>query len=270
MRRSLTLLLLFLLSSWQTAHAETKHDQQFGHLRGRFVYDGPPPERKRIEITADRDALGDVELFDESLVVHPRNGGIANICVWMYRKRGEDPPPMHPSHELNPDMDKDVVTRTMTARRGRFEPHVLLVRTGERVAFKNGGRIAYNAKIDVAQNLPIGPLIPPSAELTYTYDKPERLPCRVSCNIHAWMQAYVIIQDHPYMAVTDANGNFEIKNIPTGAWTFQFWHEKAGYIRELTIDDTPIEWPRGRATFKIGPMPTDLGMMKLSAEHFVE
>lgn len=84
------------------------------------------------------------------------------------------------------------------------------------------------------------------------------------------MQAYVIIQDHPYMAVTDADGRFEIKNIPAGEWTFQFWHEKSGYIRELEIDGKQVEWPRGRATFTISPMPTDLSELKISPQLFTE
>ena len=44
----------------------------FGHLRGRFVYDGDQPEPKPLRITKDIDAFFGLRLFDESLLVHPR------------------------------------------------------------------------------------------------------------------------------------------------------------------------------------------------------
>ena len=41
-------------------------------------------------------------------------------------------------------------------------------------------------------------------------------PIQYKCTIHGWMTGYVRIFDHPYYAVTDENGNFEIKNAPAG------------------------------------------------------
>jgi hypothetical protein len=52
-----------------------------------------------------------------------------------------------------------------------------------------------------------------------------------SCNIHPWMDAYVWVFDHPYAAITDKDGNYEIKNVPVGSKVrVVAWHEKVNYL----------------------------------------
>ena len=66
----------------------------------------------------------------------------------------------------------------------------------------------------------------------------------MSCNVHPWMRAYIWAFDNPYHAVTDKDGNFEIKHIPAEVPVRLFaWHEKAnnGNVMEL-----------GTAEFKTG------------------
>jgi Carboxypeptidase regulatory-like domain len=48
------------------------------------------------------------------------------------------------------------------------------------------------------------------------------------CDVHGWMNAYVGVLDHPYFAVTDADGKFELKDVPAGTYTIEAWHEKLG------------------------------------------
>jgi hypothetical protein len=50
----------------------------------------------------------------------------------------------------------------------------------------------------------------------------------VKCNIHKWMHAYIGVVEHPYFAVTAADGSFELANIPPGEYTIAVWHEKLG------------------------------------------
>jgi hypothetical protein len=46
--------------------------------------------------------------------------------------------------------------------------------------------------------------------------------------VHGWMNAYVGVLDHPYFAVTDKSGKFELKSLPPGTYTIEAWHEKLG------------------------------------------
>ena len=48
------------------------------------------------------------------------------------------------------------------------------------------------------------------------------------CDVHGWMNAYVGVVDHPYFAVTDKGGKFELKDLPPGTYTIEAWHEKLG------------------------------------------
>jgi hypothetical protein len=57
----------------------------------------------------------------------------------------------------------------------------------------------------------------------------EPRPIKVQCNVHNWMSAWVYVADHPYFAVTDEHGNFEIKNAPAGSVKMAVWQEKIGY-----------------------------------------
>jgi hypothetical protein len=62
----------------------------------------------------------------------------------------------------------------------------------------------------------------------WTMPKPlvmEKPPIQYKCTIHGWMTGYVRVFDHPYYAVTDDDGRFEIKNAPVGKYRIVYWHE---------------------------------------------
>jgi len=62
------------------------------------------------------------------------------------------------------------------------------------------------------------------------------LPIQVKCDLHSWMQAYWLVLDHPYSAITQADGTFEIKDLPVGTHQFRVWHERVGYLeRSLKV-----------------------------------
>jgi hypothetical protein len=55
---------------------------------------------------------------------------------------------------------------------------------------------------------------------------------------HSWMHAYLIVLDHPFVSVSDDQGNVEIKDLPAGnELVFRVFHESfAGAIPEVEID----------------------------------
>jgi Carboxypeptidase regulatory-like domain len=56
----------------------------------------------------------------------------------------------------------------------------------------------------------------------------EAIAIPVKCNIHPWMHGYIAVFKHPFFAVTDKDGHFELKNIPPGSYTIKAWQEKLG------------------------------------------
>jgi len=52
------------------------------------------------------------------------------------------------------------------------------------------------------------------------------------CDIsHPWMTAFIFVSPHPYAAVSDAAGHFEIKGLPPGRYTLDVWHERLGELQ---------------------------------------
>src|SRR5437867_2347257 len=59
--------------------------------------------------------------------------------------------------------------------------------------------------------------------------KAQKLPLPLECNIHGWMRGRLLVVNHPYFAITDEDGNFEIKDAPVGKYKIMIYHETIGY-----------------------------------------
>ena len=83
--------------------------------------------------------------------------------------------------------------------------------------------------------------------------------------MHAWM----VVRPNPYFAISDKDGNFEIKDLPVGELEFQVWQERSGYVTDAKIGGQATKWPKGRVKWTIEDgKTTDLGEMKLAAAQF--
>ena len=62
-------------------------------------------------------------------------------------------------------------------------------------------------------------------------------------DIHVWMSAWWLILDHPYFAVTDDRGAFEIPDVPAGPQQVIVWQEAVdprGKVFEGDIGSTAL------------------------------
>jgi hypothetical protein len=149
----------------------------------------------------------------------------------------------------------------------RFEPHMLTLRTGQILQLKNSDPVAHNAAVYVRRTTPFSEVIPQNAPVEKKFAKAENLPTRVDCSIHAWMKAWLIILDHPYVAITDEDGRFEINNLPQGEWNFRFWHERPGYLPGASQDGKQVPLSKGTWALTIGASKTlDLGELTVAPE----
>lgn len=72
---------------------------------------------------------------------------------------------------------------------------------------------------------------------------------KVKCNIHSWMHAFIGVVPHPYFAVSNEDGSFEIKNLPPGTYTLEAWQENLGK-QELQVTVTTQQKTTAKFTFK--------------------
>lgn len=123
------------------------------------------------------------------------------------------------------DAPKDPVV--VDQRKMAFVPHVVAVQQGTTVEFLNSDPVGHNV---------YWPSISGNKKLAHnlgTWPKGEKKPFQFSdvgvaallCNVHPEMSGYVVVTPTPYFAVTDKDGNFEIKNIPAGKYTLKTWSE---------------------------------------------
>ena len=112
-------------------------------------------------------------------------------------------------------------------RKMQFIPHVVAVQQGTTVEFLNSDPVGHNV---------YWPSISGNKKLAHnlgTWPKGEKKPFQFNdagvasllCNVHPEMSGYVVVTPTPYFAVTDKDGNFEIKNIPAGKYTLKTWSE---------------------------------------------
>ena len=207
-------------------------------------------------------ACGKHDLVNESLVVNPQNRGVQNVVVFLYTKKG-DTPPIHDSY-ASTAIDKVTLDNEFC----RFNNHITVMRASQTLLVRNLDAVGHNTKIDTMSNPAINPILPANGDLEQQFPKAERNPVPVSCSIHPWMNGYLLVKDHPYFAVTDENGDFEIKNLPTGNWTFSVWQEKCKAVQDVEVGGAKTKWKRGRFEQAIPEGDTDLGEIALSADQF--
>jgi hypothetical protein len=58
---------------------------------------------------------------------------------------------------------------------------------------------------------------------------------KLTCDVHPWMRAFIVVTDHPFFAVSDARGRFAIRGIPPGTYTLEAWHARYGWKRRSTV-----------------------------------
>ncbi len=244
---------------------------EWGDLSGQVLYDGPPPTPEKAKITSDQQVCGKHNVIDEALLVSPASKGVQNVIVFLYqdatsrRPSGDDATevPIHESYEA---LKFEPVK--LDNNGCRFAPHVALLWTARKLVVGNSDPIGHNVKIETRINSPSNDTIPSGAVVEKSFAKPERMPAAISCSIHPWMKGWLIIRDTPYMAATDEDGKFEIKNLPTGKWRFMFWQEAAGYLREVQVDGKPQAWSRGIVELEIKPGENDLGKIVVKPDLF--
>ena len=123
------------------------------------------------------------------------------------------------------DAPKDHVV--IDQKKMAFLPHVVAVQQGTTVDFLNSDPVGHNV---------YWPSISGNKKLSHnlgTWPKGDKKPFQFNdlgtasllCNVHPEMSGYVVVVPTPYFAVTDKDGNFEIKNVPAGKYTLKTWSE---------------------------------------------
>lgn len=184
-----------------------------GKISGTIKFDGTAPAPKKLDITKDKEVCGKEEHFDEALVVGS-GGGVKNAVVAIVGIEKGKP--------------LDSAAGAVLDQKGcQYRPRVTLTPAGSALKILNPDGILHNIHTFSKKNPPINRAQPKfKKEIEETFAQPETF--EVRCDAHAWMSGWIVVQDHPYYAVTDDSGTFTLADVPPGDYEVKVWHETLG------------------------------------------
>jgi len=215
---SKTAILLLLGVAVGMAAAPGSQAAERGTLAGVVRLDGPAPTRSPLQVYKNADICGPT-VPDDRLVVG-RDGGLRFAVVTIEGVQNGDKPERDVAHALD-------------NRRCRFQPHVQVAEVGQWLELSNSDPILHNADARLGAETIFNLALPPDRRVRRPLARSGRI--AITCDVrHTWMNAFVIVTDHPYHTVTDADGAYEIRDVPTGRYTVSVWHEELG-TREVPV-----------------------------------
>ncbi len=229
-----------------------------GTLKGKVTLVGAMPEIKsekdRMEMQGDKNHCLKGDTNEQTWKIDPNTKAVQYVVVWLR-------PVQKGSYFKLSDAEKSNNTVVkMDQPFCQFEPHVVAfypsyfngkkqVPTGEKFEIHNSAPINHNTAWKGGNSANTGKneiikskqMMVVDAQPSATEKKPGEDLIRINCDIHKWMNAFAWVFDHPFFAVTDKEGNYEIKNVPAGVEVeIVHWHE--------TFDKPKAE----KATLKAG------------------
>jgi len=155
--------------------------------------------------------------------------GSSGVALWLMPRNGAMPADLHPG-----------VAR-MVQHHKQFQPHVLAIPVGSAVDFPNLDPIFHNAFSNIdGQPFDVG-LYPPGTSRRVVFHKTGIV--RVFCNIHESMSAVIVVEDTPWLAVSNARGGYTITEVPPGDYTLHAFYERAtrqtldSLVRNLAVGE---------------------------------
>ncbi len=188
-----------------------------GKITGKATFEGTPPARRKMAMDADpvcvklnpEGRLGEVMMINEAKEVQ-------NVFVYIKDGLG----------------DQEFETLSEPVQFGQvncmFTPRVTGVMVRQTLEIGNSDPTLHNIHSMPRRSRPFNFAMPIPDQVIKKRFTSKEIMVRVKCDVHPWMAAYVGVLDHPFFAVSGADGKFAIENVPPGTYTVEAWHERLG------------------------------------------
>lgn len=195
---------------------------QNGAISGRVSFDGTPAKPHTIDMSMEPNCAKQYAkpVAAETVVTGPGNA-LENVVVYVSAGAPDEPPPAQPA--------------VLTQKGCRYAPHVLAFQVNQDFEVVNDDQTSHNIHPLPSNNREWNKSQPPGAPpIEDKYARPEFIP--VKCNIHPWMKGTLAVMKNSHYAITTGDGEFNLPNLPPGAYTITAWHESYGeQSEEVTI-----------------------------------
>ncbi len=203
-----------------------ENDETAGSVSGTFSWEGDKPDPKPDLTIGTKESEGcdhdghKVDTKDRTLLIGAK-GGVANIVVTLEAKGVEVKIP-----------DEPVV---IDQKNCRFEPHVVVLPVGATLKYENSDPVNHNIHTYSRKNDVVNKNVSGGTNFEQKLENAESFEAK--CDIHPWMKSHVVVTDATHWAVTDAKGNFSLKDVPAGDYKAEWWHEELGKGKfEFTVE----------------------------------
>ena len=189
-----------------------------GDVKGVAMLDGAAPKNEPIKMNADPVCVkqNSSPQAQETYMVSADGKNLGNVFV--YVKEGL----------ADYAFDTPTASAKIDQQNCRYHPHVFGIQVGQPLEIVNSDPTLHNIHAMPKGNAEFNNGQPiQGMKMSHTFDKPEVM-VPFKCDVHGWMNAYVGVIAHPYFAVTDKDGKFDLPNLPPGTYTLEAWHEKLG------------------------------------------
>ncbi len=202
---------------------------QTGTITGTVSVEGSVPAPRLIEIDKNREVCGDTIRASDIVV---SDGKVAFAAVFVEGLKGEV------------ESKEYLLSNTGC----RFDPPVLAAAVGGTLVVDNRDEVLHNTHLNLMRGTrgrTIGNWALSRKGASIRAPRALRRPgvIEVECDAHSWMHAKIFVFDHPYFALTDGSGSFEITDVPVGTHTIKVSHEVFGELeRSVTVREGAVTW----------------------------
>jgi plastocyanin len=209
-----------------------------GTISGRLAFSGSAPRRTPIDmgeepVCAQKHSS---PALTETVVVND-NGTLRN--VFLYVKSGLPAGARFPVPAEAVEIDQDGCV---------YDPHVFGIQVGQTLTIRNSDGLLHNIKATPTTNRPFNISQPTNMTTARTFSTAE-VTVPLQCNVHSWMGAQVGVVEHPYFAVSGADGTFRLRRLPPGTYEIEAVHERLGRQAQ-TVTIGPNESKEVTFTFR--------------------
>jgi plastocyanin len=195
-----------------------------GAIEGKVVFQGTAPGPRKIIPTQDQQVCGGPR--DEPRIVLGPDKTVQGAIVYL---KGVEKGKAFEKPKKPPVVDNS---------KCKFEPEVQVVPVGTEILILNSDPVLHNTHGYLLTDGRRGRTVFNQAlpqkgqQVKSTLKQPGVVD--VACDVHGWMQGWILVAENPYYNVTEKSGTFTIKDIPPGKYTLVAFQPYTG-VREIPV-----------------------------------
>jgi plastocyanin len=208
-----------------------------GTIEGEVQFTGKAPEMAALNTSADPTCT-DAPKTEQSVMVS--GGKLQNVLVRV----------IDPGLKVAAPADPVVVDQKSCW----YSPHVQGAVDGQKLEVRNDDQTLHNVHAYAGAKALFNNAQPPGAAPIERAIPGDDGVVRIKCDVHPWMESYVVVNHNPYFGTSDKSGAFTLKNVPAGHHTLQAWQEKLG-TKQIDVDVKPNQVTKVSFSFAAGDHP---------------